>query len=240
MRGASPVSRAVGRCAALTALMALTAALVGVGPVRAQVSGSVSLVSDYRFRGMSLSDGRPAAQATLSYDHPSGAYAGLFLSSVRFSAEAGSGLQTLAHAGYAARLDSGLSWDLGAAYSYYSNPRGYAYDEVHVGVAHTDWSARLSYAPRYFVDEVSAAYAQLSLTPHSERDFVPLLHIGFLRASAPAYYGPRSRWDGRIGLAYNHERLTLQLSWGSVSRAGGFGDERQDKSAWVLRLTHWL
>jgi len=230
MRSASP---APGRALACLAL-------ASAGLAQAQVSGSMALVSDYRFRGVSLSDGRPAAQLALSYDHPSGAYAGLFVSSVRFSAAAGNGIQTLGHVGYAARLASGLSWDLGAAYSGFSRPRGYAYDEVHVGVAHTDWSARLSYAPRYFVDEVSAAYAELNVTPRSERDLVPVLHIGFLRASTPAYYGPRSRWDGRIGLAYNHELLTLQLSWGTTSHAGGFGEGRQDKSAWVLRLTHWL
>ena len=39
---------------------------------RAQVSGTVSLVSDYRLRGISLSDGEPEPQVNLGYDSPGG------------------------------------------------------------------------------------------------------------------------------------------------------------------------
>ena len=35
-------------------------------PVHAQVSGSVGVVSDYRYRGYSLSDGDPAVQASVA------------------------------------------------------------------------------------------------------------------------------------------------------------------------------
>ena len=49
----------------------------------AQVSGSVTLVSDYRYRGISLSDGRPTAQLSVAYDRPDGWYMGAFASRVR-------------------------------------------------------------------------------------------------------------------------------------------------------------
>jgi hypothetical protein len=56
----------------------------------------------------------------------------------------------------------------------------------------------------------------------------------------PPDYGPRSRWDGRVALAYNKGSLTVQLSWGTASHAGGAAGGSHDKSAWVLRLTRWL
>jgi len=212
---------------------------MGTAQAQASVSGSVSVVSDYRWRGYSLSDGRPAAQATLAYDHPSGAYAGLFVSSVRLGAERETGIQGLGYAGYSARLASGVSWDAGVSYSDFSRPSNYAYAEYHVGLAHVEWNARLSHAPRYFGQEYSASYAELNLTPWSDRDLAPLLHIGLLHSPRPEYLGPRWIWDGRIGLAYSFGLTTVQLSWNTVSRSrnGGGGD---DRSAWVVRLTRWL
>ena len=46
--------------------------------VSAQVSGSLTLVSDYRFRGVSLSHNNPAAQLGAVYDDARGWYAGAF------------------------------------------------------------------------------------------------------------------------------------------------------------------
>ena len=66
--------------AALTTLLPLVAS-----PAAAQVGVSASLLTDYLYRGVSLSDGRPAASLTLSYDHPSGAYGGLTASSARWA-----------------------------------------------------------------------------------------------------------------------------------------------------------
>src|SRR6266508_589758 len=51
----------------------------------AQISGTVNLVSDYRYRGTSLSDDKPAAQLGLTYDDASGWYAGLSASTVRYA-----------------------------------------------------------------------------------------------------------------------------------------------------------
>jgi uncharacterized protein (TIGR02001 family) len=213
-----------------------------IGTVQAQeyLSGSVSVVSNYLWRGYSMSDGRPAAQATFAYDHPSGAYAGAFVSNVRLGPEQETGVQGLGYAGYSARLTSGLSWDAGIAYSDFSRPSDYSYAEYHVGLAHVDWSAKLSYAPRYFGSQYSASYAELNLTPWSDRELTPFLHVGLLYSAGLQYLGSRRIWDGRIGLAYSFDLATVQLSWSIASSdrtpTGGY----VDRSAWVLRLTRWL
>ena len=43
---------------------------------QAQLGASVAADSDYRFRGVSLSDSRPGLRLTLNYDAPAGWYAG--------------------------------------------------------------------------------------------------------------------------------------------------------------------
>lgn len=85
------------------------------GPVT--VSGSVSLVSDYRFRGVSQSDRGMAIQGGITATHESGLYAGTWASSLggwgRFG---GSNMELDLFAGYAlplgenATLDVGLTW----------------------------------------------------------------------------------------------------------------------------------
>jgi len=85
--------------------------------VFAQVSGSASLLSDYRYRGVSLSRNRPAAQLAVAYDDASGWYGGAFASTVQLVYPATRELQVVSFAGYARRLPSGLSWEAGADYS---------------------------------------------------------------------------------------------------------------------------
>lgn len=162
------------------------------------------------------------------------------MSTVRFGADEKAGVQALGYTGYAQRLPNGISWDAGASFSAFSSPSGYDFADFHVGLAHIDWSARLSYSPRYFGRSYSATYAELNVTPGSERALVPLLHIGLLHSSAPPYVGPQWVWDGRIGVAYSFDLFTIQLSWGTASHVRTTASGEYDRAAWVLRVTRWL
>src|SRR5205809_1401108 len=117
---------------------------------RAQLSGSVSVVSDYRYRGISLSDNEPAAQLGVTYDDATGWYAGAFVSTTKSAAYDTRGAQLISFAGYAWRMPSGLSLDVGADYSVVTATPRYNYPEVYAGFAFQNVSARLYYAPRYF------------------------------------------------------------------------------------------
>ena len=59
-----------------------SAAEEGAGPAPVSVSGNVTLVTDYRFRGVSLSGGDPAIQGGITVSHDSGLYAGTWASSI--------------------------------------------------------------------------------------------------------------------------------------------------------------
>jgi uncharacterized protein (TIGR02001 family) len=122
-------------------------------PAAAQVGAVVSIFSDDRFRGYSLSEARPVGILDLSYDAPNGLYGTLSGSVV---ASRHDGLQPLRFAingGYARRLRSGLTLDLGAVHSRYSEYSGIAsdryYTEVYAGVAGKLLGARISLSPDY-------------------------------------------------------------------------------------------
>ncbi|MEI5688359.1 TorF family putative porin [Sphingomonas kyungheensis] len=86
-------------------------------PVRPiTVTGSVSVQSDYRLRGVSQSDDRPAVQGSLTIAHDSGLYVGTFASNLAgWGTFGGSNLELDAIGGYkhafgSATVDAGLTW----------------------------------------------------------------------------------------------------------------------------------
>ena len=93
-------------------------------PEALSLSGGVTVVSDYRFRGLSQSAGDPALQGSLRVDHESGFYAGLWASTLKRVPRAGNAEVDLS-AGWAGDIGSGLTLDVGAVY--------YAYPDRHSG-----------------------------------------------------------------------------------------------------------
>lgn len=104
------------------------------------VSGNVAIVSDYRFRGVSLSDEDPALQGGITLGHESGFYAGTWGSSIEDSDLYGN-LELDFFVGYSTEIASGTTIDGGLLYYYYPNGADSAGDsdffEPYVSVSHT-------------------------------------------------------------------------------------------------------
>ncbi|HEY7740572.1 MAG TPA: TorF family putative porin, partial [Steroidobacteraceae bacterium] len=66
-----------------TALVAV-GLLCATAAANAEVSYTVTAVSDYDFRGVSLSAKDPALQASIDYAHDSGFYAGAWASNIDY------------------------------------------------------------------------------------------------------------------------------------------------------------
>jgi uncharacterized protein (TIGR02001 family) len=208
----------------------------------AQVSGSATLVSDYRVRGVTLSAGRPAAQLDLGYDDASGLYAGAFASSVQFYEHSQHQAQLTGYSGFAQRLPHGWSADGGAAYTTFSGGEGYNYLELHAGITRKDVSARLYFSPNYFGQNVQTLYAELNGSyPLAER-FRLIGHAGVLQviAGATDYNGgSHPHADLLGGVQASLHPFTLQLS-----RIAGDGAKRvypvgarHPSGVWTARLS---
>ena len=94
----------------------------------ADVSGNVGMVSDYRVRGISLSEGRPALQAALNLDHDSGIYAGIWTSTIRDGHNTATEMDF--YAGYEIQLSDQSSFDLLTTYYVYPSDGGSNYFET--------------------------------------------------------------------------------------------------------------
>jgi uncharacterized protein (TIGR02001 family) len=85
------------------------------------VTGNVTLTSDYRFRGITQTDGDAAIQGTLNVNHSSGLYVGTFVSSIddKVSLPGYGGAEVDLYGGYTKTLSSGIGFDAGLLYYYY-------------------------------------------------------------------------------------------------------------------------
>jgi uncharacterized protein (TIGR02001 family) len=190
--------------------LVFAAALLLAGQVDAQVSASVAALSDYRFRGISQSDRKPALQASLAFDHATGLFASAFASSVDLGSVSNANVETVLAAGYAASLRPDLSWEAGVAYYRYPGSRAARetdYIEVFAGVTWRDVNARLYVAPDYFGGGRREMYAELNATFALSERFAVSAHAGFGRVT-----GRYSRIDVRTSISIDLRHATLELA----------------------------
>jgi uncharacterized protein (TIGR02001 family) len=83
-------------------------------------TGGATLVTDYRFRGLSLSAGDAAIQGTIGVAHSSGFYAGIWGSSLEDSALYGN-MELDVYGGWSGPLGGGFTADVGLLYYVYPN-----------------------------------------------------------------------------------------------------------------------
>lgn len=158
------------------------------------VSGGATLVTDYRFRGISQTDKRPAVQGTFTVAHESGLYGTVWGSSIDDYVANGSDQEIDFIAGYR-RTFGATTIDAGVLYYYYPNSGGVNSDffEPFVSVAQAfgpvTAKASLAYAPKqsalsigdgkednlYVAGDLSAAIPEtpVSLTAHVGHSFGP-------------------------------------------------------------------
>jgi len=115
----------------------LTAMLLGVSasggafaqdaepPADLTITGGVTLASQYRFRGISLSDEEFAVQGTINLNHASGFYAGVWSSSLDgFGELGGSNTELDIYGGFKKEVASGVTLDAGLLYYAYPGSSG--------------------------------------------------------------------------------------------------------------------
>ncbi len=219
-------------------ISACVAPIVGVAPVYAQdrasgpgmsalpinLSGTASLLSQYRFRGVSRSDGGIAVQGDLGASLASGIYAGVMLASVRSGPAGDFGHAEMdIYAGFDHALGSGgMMLDLGL--------RGYLYADrssanlvelsaaLHQQLGPLDLRAGLAYAPpqshlgRDFQSGSLRDNTYLFAEGRADIPSTPLhvhAHVGH---TAGGLDYTAAYTDYRLGVGASHNRLGLDLS----------------------------
>jgi uncharacterized protein (TIGR02001 family) len=190
----------------------------------AQVSGTLTVVSDYRFRGVSLSAQKPAVQGALAYDDPQGWYLGAFGSTVELAGGSSTTAQLLAYAGVTRPAGGAFHWDLGAYYSAFTQSRSYDYGELYLGITSSDFTARVHYSPKYFGAARGSFYGEIDVARPLGGGFVLFGHVGVLVPDGHGEYqygaSVQNPVDARAGLGFEIGGLKLQLAWVGINGVG--------------------
>jgi uncharacterized protein (TIGR02001 family) len=207
-----------------------------------RVSGYISLVTDYRSRGLSQSDGRGAAQIGLDYQHPRGFFIGGWASTVEFAVEnAVDGRRRTEldyYVGYEWRLDDWAATATLARYTYPGGSSEYDYSEITGGVSYRDrlflTSSRTS---EYGSRRVAAIGHELVLA-------LPIqwgMELGATIGRFELEHIPASRYTyWNIGLTKLVGRYSIDLRFhdNTYGITNYLGDPAPDQ--WVLALSYAL
>ena len=222
------------------ALLLASIALQSSPAAAAQVSGAVSIFSDDRYRGASLSDGRPVAILDLDYDAPNGLYGAL---SGKIVATRHDGLRPLGlvlNAGYAWRQSSGISIDAGVVHSIYSEYSSRiasrSFTEAYVGATGKFVSGRVYISPDYIRRGVSSLSGEVE-------GHVPLADklrltgdVGLLVPLGGQSY--RSQFDVRLGVVREFGPVSVQVAWTAVSPGNNiYSSAHYNRSALIVGIT---
>lgn len=196
-------------------VLALGLSWLAPATARAQLSGVAGAASDYRLRGVSLTDGRGVLSLGANYDHPSGIYAG---ASVIGHDPAARGPRLLGHqayAGVAGRFRGGAGWDVGVSRvdlrPYFDREYSIDYTEAYVGLSQGGLSGRLSLAPDY-PRRGATGYAELNAVARPADGWRLTGHAG---ARMPDK--GRTQYDLALGVVREFGRAEASLSWVAVT-----------------------
>ncbi|MGR4863218.1 TorF family putative porin [Caulobacter sp. LARHSG274] len=209
-------------------LAAISADLAHAASLTAE--GGVVAVSDYRFRGLSLSDRKPALQADLTVSHKSGAYASVFASTIIEYGQDAGGKGATVELDYAAGwafTGAGLDFDVAA--SAYTYPGG-------VGVDYVELPVQGSKTLGPWTGSVGFAYApeQHALNRDNRYQWTGLDYNG---AALPVALSARiGREDGAFANQKTDWSLSASRTWGHLQASASYVDSDQGGGGLVLSL----
>ena len=205
----------------LTVLLALACPAAAAAEGGVDLSANVGVVSDYRFRGLSLSDRRPALQGGMDLEAGMGLFAGTWASTI--ADYGGANVELDVYGGYAGSL-AGIDYRLSANAYFYPGGRDVDYVEfrleaerefgpVTLGAeaAFVPHQRNIGTANHYFGASASVAIPGLSGLAANAR-----------AGREQGFYD--NKWDWELGLAYTRGALTASLAYVD-SNHGGMNEE---------------
>ena len=214
-----------------TLLMAVAAMSAFGATISAQaqevsISGNVAFTSDYRFRGVSLSDNNFAVQGGFDVATESGFYVGTWASSIEEFNGAETELDFYGGYGFEA---SGLSFDVGLIGYFYPSADDSEYYELYASVGGAvevfEWALGVAFAPEQDnlgEEDNLYIYADGGM-PLGESGFSLGAHIGLEDGA----FGDE-KVDYSLSLDTSAAGVDLSLAYIGVENADGFGDISDD------------
>ena len=198
--------------------------LVSGAAAHAELSGTVGVVSDYDFRGISLSATDPALQGSIDWAAESGFYAGAWASNIDYEPYYDGNIELDLYAGFAGETAGGLGWDVGLVWYLYPDSSENRtrcrdeelyceisdYPELYAGVTYKWLEVKQWYSNDLSGSDEDGFYTEGNASFELPAGFGLNLHLGYNYGDA---------WDGSeyfdysIGVGYTLGNFDLELKW---------------------------
>jgi uncharacterized protein (TIGR02001 family) len=188
------------------------ALLLASGAVaHAEVTGTVTAVSDYDFRGISLSATDPALQGSIDWAGESGFYLGAWASNIDYGNDVDGDVEIDLYAGYAGETEAGLGWDVGLVYYTYPGADDINdYPEIYGALSYKWLELKQWYTNDYGGLDDDAWYTEGNASFELPANFGLNLHLGYNYGDA---FDDTEYMDYSIGFGYTLGNFDLELKW---------------------------
>lgn len=194
--------------------LAAGVALMAAGVAHAgDFSMTVTATSDYDFRGVTQTSGKPAIQGSLDWAADNGLYVGAWASNVDFGNCCDESVELDLYAGFAGGDEEGLTFDVGALYYSYPGADDLDYPEVFAGIAYGMFDAKIWYSWDFFALDKSAYYLEGNFSIPLPADFGLSLHLGYNDGEAFDEPGYSSYFDYSVGVSKAVGNWEFELKW---------------------------
>jgi uncharacterized protein (TIGR02001 family) len=182
-----------------------------------EVTGTVTAVSDYDFRGVSLSAKDPALQASIDYAHDSGFYAGAWASNIDYGSDIDGDIELDLYLGFAGETEGGMGWDVGIVWYTYPDSSSSLtassisdYPEIYAGITFGPVELKQWYTDDYSGSSLDALYTELNYGFELPADFGLNLHLGYNYGDA---FDGFEYFDFAVGVGKTVGNFDLELKF---------------------------
>ena len=208
----------------LSQVIAAVLLMASATVANAEISGTVTAVSDYDFRGMSLSSTDPALQGSIDWASEGGFYAGAWASNIDYGPGYDGSIELDLYAGFAGETEAGLGWDVGLVWYMYPDSDGSAskaeikdYPEIYFGLTYNVFEFKQWYSNDLSGSDEDGFYTEANASFELPANFGLNLHLGYNYGDA--FDSPLPGFDDSeyldysIGVAYTLGNFDLELKW---------------------------
>ncbi|MDA0366963.1 MAG: TorF family putative porin [Proteobacteria bacterium] len=192
------------------------------------VSGNVTLASDYVYRGISQTEEGPAIQGGFDYAHASGIYVGVWGSNLNFQDSNEATIEIDVYGGISRDLAMfssdarTVSWDIGALHYDYpaaAETLNYDFNEVYGGLSLAqgpfEAGIKISHSPNFFADSQKSTYYALTTSWATKLPWAPTFSggIGRQKVENNTRFGSPDYTDWNLGLSVSVAGVDLSLTY---------------------------
>jgi len=204
-----------------------------------EISGNVSIGSDYVYRGISQTGENATIQGGFDVASENGLYAGVWASNVSFDGS----IEIDLYAGYGGSLSEGLDYDIGILrYEYPDDAQGGAaessFNEVYGSLSYSNVTLGFAYSPDFFAESDQATYVYIDYELPLNNDFGLSFHYGNQSIDDNGAFGTPDYSDYSIGLSKSISDIDVSLTWFdtdlSSTECFGGGDDCDSRLVFAL------